>query len=113
MSAAAMTLYKFTGGQGQPWCLNKPSSRPPPTLRHALSEIQLLLGRDERAAAEHVASLVDAEAVVLLDDLLLRRTDWGANPVAGSTLAPQIARLIGWEEDRIETELRRRADSYC
>lgn len=46
--------------------------------------------------AEAVARLIDEEAVVYRDDLLLRRTDWGVTPRGRAEAAAALRDLLDW-----------------
>lgn len=70
--------------------------RPVGTAPPAAEEFEALLERDESAAREEVVRRVETEAAVKLDDLLLRRTDWGADPRRGALLGGKVAALAGW-----------------
>jgi len=66
------------------------------------------LAADDPAAAEReVRRLVAHESVVHLDDLLLRRTDWGADPRRGREIAARVAGWTGWDGTRVSAELSR------
>lgn len=49
---------------------------------------------DPYAAVSHLRRLVRTESVVHLDDLLLRRTDWGRDPALAAEIARRIADLL-------------------
>lgn len=57
-------------------------------------EFQSLLQREPEAAAAYVRDLAADESVQFVDDLLLRRTDWAADPRQGSALSESVAELI-------------------
>ncbi len=54
-----------------------------------------------------LASMIDAESVLHLDDLVFRRTSIGDNPTRAKRLAPEIASLFDWNEDRRRSEVQR------
>jgi glycerol-3-phosphate dehydrogenase len=58
--------------------IERPAADPP----LAAADLLRLADRDRIAAREHVLGLVERQSVVHLDDLLLRRTDWGLQPAA-------------------------------
>ncbi|MEE9404106.1 MAG: hypothetical protein V3V20_04385, partial [Algisphaera sp.] len=65
-------------------------------------------------APTDIAQLTDAvqhlhaeEAVLHLDDLLLRRTDWGVVPADARALAPAVLTALGWDAARCKTETAR------
>ena len=75
------------------------SSRPPDPPQRPASPALLweefggLLVSDPEAARRTVDRIVEEEAVVALDDLLLRRTDWGLHPAAPPDVAAMIRGL--------------------
>jgi len=69
-------------------------SRPRPRSWLPASQFETLLAHDSSEAARHAADLVGQESVVLLDDLLLRRTDWGVLPRQGERIASRLERLL-------------------
>lgn len=83
--------------------LPRPRAGRPPEAAEFESEAE----RDPRAAALAVQRRIDAEAVVHLDDLILRRTDWGADPRRGRRIGATVARLLGWDDARARDEVRR------
>ncbi|MCH7491337.1 MAG: FAD-dependent oxidoreductase, partial [Gemmatimonadetes bacterium] len=70
--------------------------RPPPTRWYEASDFQQLIVQDARAAARYVRTVIENEAVVHLDDLMLRRTDWGMDPTVAGPLGAEVAKLMGW-----------------
>jgi glycerol-3-phosphate dehydrogenase len=84
-------------------------ARPTPAAVPSLALLEDWLGNgadaDPERAAREIRRLLDTEAVVHLDDLVLRRTDWGMDPRAGREIAARVAPLLGWEESRIRADL--------
>jgi glycerol-3-phosphate dehydrogenase len=81
--------------QGPPTPLRPPQGE---ELRHLLEEdspeLRALLGR------------IDAEeSLVRLEDLLLRRTDWGLDPGETRGLAPRLCAMLPWSAERRAEEL--------
>jgi glycerol-3-phosphate dehydrogenase len=71
---------------------SKLSNRPPsPAL--LWEDFEGILLSDREAARGIVDRLVEEEAVMCLDDLLLRRTDWGLHPAAPPDVAARIRDL--------------------
>ncbi len=68
-----------------------PGSPPAPASPPRAEAFRALLARDPAAARAVVERLTRDEAALTVDDLLLRRTDWGVVPAAGSELAARIA----------------------
>jgi glycerol-3-phosphate dehydrogenase len=87
------TLY----GAALPAYTEAGKSRPPARRPLPFEEIERLLAEDRSAATSHLLRLVRRESVVHLDDLLLRRTDWGRDLTPGSrgaALASQVRDLL-------------------
>jgi glycerol-3-phosphate dehydrogenase len=70
-----------------------PSSRPDPAVIPSPAEFRALLEADPSRARNLAAELVRTEAVLRLDDLLLRRTDWGILP--DRSLNERLADMVG------------------
>ncbi len=83
--------------------LPRPAAGQPPEA----AEFEREAERDPRATAVAVQRQIDAEAVVHVDDLILRRTDWGADPRRGLRIGATVTRLLGWDEARARAEVRR------
>jgi glycerol-3-phosphate dehydrogenase len=73
------------------------------------SEVERLLESGADAVGDQVRSLVERESVLHLDDLILRRTNWGADPRRGIEIGTRIARQTGWDESRVDREVERLA----
>jgi glycerol-3-phosphate dehydrogenase len=69
--------------------------RPVPTMVPSAAQFRTLLQQDPAAARAVAAAITRDEAAVRLDDLLLRRTDWGVLPDPGGALAEQLADVGG------------------
>jgi glycerol-3-phosphate dehydrogenase len=54
-----------------------------------------------------IRELARDEAVQHLDDLMLRRTEWGADPRNARRLGVRVAQMMGWSGGRAEEELAR------
>jgi glycerol-3-phosphate dehydrogenase len=54
-----------------------------------------------------LATMIGQESVLHLDDLVFRRTSIGDNPTRAKKLAPEIASLFDWNEDRCRSEIQR------
>ncbi len=70
----------------------RPEADPPLSL----TELTQLAEHDWSAAREHLRGLVKRQSVVRLEDLLLRRTDWGIDPGAAET-ATRLCESLGWK----------------
>jgi glycerol-3-phosphate dehydrogenase len=72
--------------------------RPAPAPRIDAPAFRELLRGDPDAALAHVARIRDEEAVLSLDDLLLRRTDWGMDPRVGTELGAALRTIADLRE---------------
>jgi len=61
---------------------------------------------------EELRQIVRQEAVVHLDDLILRRTSLGDNPVRALQMAPQLCDLFGWSTERCRREVARVREQF-
>jgi len=86
-----------------------PTCRPAPATPASLAQFEDWLSREPERAAQEVRRLVETEAVIHIDDLVLRRTDWGMDPREGRRIATGIAPLLGWDDDRLRSGLARLA----
>lgn len=59
-----------------------------------------MLEADPAAAGRVVQRMMDEEAAPHLDDVLLRRTDWAADPAGMRRLADRLGAALGWNESR-------------
>ncbi|MBD3276289.1 MAG: FAD-dependent oxidoreductase, partial [Candidatus Marinimicrobia bacterium] len=64
-------------------------------------------GHSEEEWKKNLQSIIQNESVIHLDDLILRRTTLGDNPERAIKLAPSIADLFEWDEERKEQEIHR------
>jgi len=78
-------------GAGPPAEIARPATDPP----LALDELIELAGNDWTAARDHLRGIVERQSVVQLEDLLLRRTDWGIDPARGESAA-RLCESLGW-----------------
>ena len=68
-----------------------------------------LLAGDDRVSdsAERLRELARGEAVVHLDDLVLRRLDWGEDPDTAPGIGPAVCAALGWDEPKASAEIER------
>jgi glycerol-3-phosphate dehydrogenase len=66
----------------------------PPVPELSVQEFEDLLEHEPAAAAAYVRRIAAEESILHVEDLLLRRTDWGADPRQLASLAPRVAPLI-------------------
>jgi hypothetical protein len=65
-----------------PGSLDRPPADPPPPLSHLLH----LAAREPETVRETLQGIAARQAVVRMEDLLWRRTDWGLLPEAGAAI---------------------------
>ena len=85
---ADRVLQRIYGSTSTP----DPAPRPP-SLVPLWEEFDSVLRSDPETARRTVGRIVEEEAVMCLDDLLLRRTDWGLHPAAPPDVAARIKEL--------------------
>jgi glycerol-3-phosphate dehydrogenase len=90
-------LFKHVPAPG--W-IGRPEADPP----LALDDFLNLAAHDREAARDHLRGIVERQSVVHLEDLLLRRTDWGIYPEG--TVAARLCTSLGWSAVRARPELR-------
>lgn len=78
-------------------------------LDRAGAELDWRPGADDSEWLAESAELIENEAILHLDDLMLRRTCLAEHPVRGRELAGRVAELFGWDEDRQRAEIDRLA----
>lgn len=79
--------------------VGRPAADPPLPL----DELLHLASRDREAARAHLRALVERQSVVHLEDLLLRRADWGLLPEGA--VAARLCSALGWAEARSSREM--------
>ena len=85
------------------------TGRPAPDRPTELVDAGRLLETDVASLRGLVDTLAREEAVLHLDDLLLRRMDGVLDPVAWRRFAGPAAESLGWSEARVREELERSA----
>ena len=85
---ADRVLERIYGSTSTPGPAPRPPSRVP-----LWEEFEGVLRSDPEAARLTVGRIVEEESVMCLDDLLLRRTDWGLHPAAPPDVAARIRDL--------------------
>lgn len=68
--------------------------RPPAATVPAWPEFERLAREDPGAAAEQIGRIAREEAVVAVDDLLLRRTEWGLDPEIERIARPLVESML-------------------
>jgi glycerol-3-phosphate dehydrogenase len=76
----------------------RPVPRPAADAPWSFDELVHRAEHDPDAARDHLRGLAERQAVVHLEDLLLRRTDWGILP-AHAALAERLCQTLGWAPD--------------
>jgi glycerol-3-phosphate dehydrogenase len=83
---AEQVLTRVLARRGQPLpalgATARPAADPPPPLRSLID----LAARDPEAARETLREIAERQAVVRVEDLLWRRTDWGLLPEGGAAV---------------------------
>lgn len=97
---AEKTLRRVLAGEGRPLPPPGPVPRPAAAAPPSALELAAMLEHEPAAALEAVHRVVEEEAVVHPDDLLLRRTDWGIDPRCGAALARRLAPLVASPDRR-------------
>jgi glycerol-3-phosphate dehydrogenase len=95
-SVAETTLNRLFERLPAPGWISRPEPDPP----LAIDDFLNLAARDREAARAHVRGIVERQSVVHLEDLLLRRADWGVHPEG--TVAARLCTSLGWSEARTE-----------
>ncbi|HVS64174.1 MAG TPA: FAD-dependent oxidoreductase [Thermoanaerobaculia bacterium] len=106
-AVAEATLHRIfaAGGGSLP---NADTAAPPAATSWPSRErIEALLESDQAAARTLIERMMVEEAAPHLDDVLLRRTDWAADPADAERLADRLARALGWDENRMQREVAR------
>ena len=93
-AVAERTLSLLFNDLPAPGWIDRPEPDPPLPLDDFLD----LAARDREAARVHMQGLVERQAVVHLEDLLLRRADWGIHPEGG--VAARLCTALGWGSGR-------------
>lgn len=101
-SVAERTLRKVLAARGERLPPPGPVERPAADAPLPLDELLRLASRDREAAREHLRGLVERQSVVHLEDLLLRRADWGLLPEA--PVAARLCSALGWADARCSRE---------
>lgn len=99
-AVAETTLGQLFGQLPAPGWIGRPEADPP----LALDDFLNLAARDREAARDHLRGIVERQSVVHLEDLLLRRTDWGIHPEG--TVAARLCTSLGWSAGRVRPLLR-------
>jgi glycerol-3-phosphate dehydrogenase len=91
---AERTLHKIRRWQNME--LPEPGESLPPNKIRLVTwrELQEMLERDGDRAREYLEALVARESVVCLDDLMLRRTDWGLDPADSDSRKAVVISLL-------------------
>jgi glycerol-3-phosphate dehydrogenase len=92
---AEKALRLIYGGQLRTSPAQKSAERPPTLPYLHLSEFDQLCSTNQDAATAHLQRLVDEESVIYLEDLILRRTNWGMDPKNVEVEAQRVCALMG------------------
>lgn len=99
-AVAERTLSRLFEHLPAPGWISRPEADPPLPLDDFLN----LAARDREAARVHVRGIVERQSVVHLEDLLLRRADWGVHPEG--SVAARLCTSLGWSAGRARPEPR-------
>jgi glycerol-3-phosphate dehydrogenase len=94
---AERTLRRIFAASGRDLDVRPGSERPPPALALSPDDPSSLLEHPSAEAVRAVRALVGEEAVTCVEDLVLRRTDWGADPERAAAVAAALGKLLGHE----------------
>jgi glycerol-3-phosphate dehydrogenase len=100
---AEKTLRHAFASEGRDLRVRLGSNRPMPACAIGRDDPRTLLQDADQSMAESVRQLIEEEAVVYMEDLLLRRTDWGRDPQMMEIVAKRVTGLTGWELPSRET----------
>ena len=107
---AETTLRRVLAYLGRSWSENPGRARPTAASCMPREDLIEALQTDRESVAGEARRLATEECVVRLDDLMMRRTDWAADPSSAVELGRQIAPLLGWDAERVSAETRRIAE---
>jgi glycerol-3-phosphate dehydrogenase len=89
------TLQALAAGGHLPPAVPVEVERPAADPPLSLTELTRLAEHDWNAAREHLRGIVERQSVIHLEDLLLRRTDWGIDPRTAEAAA-RLCESLGW-----------------
>lgn len=92
----------FPAAQPKPY---REFARPAPRDEHPDYTYDWMPASGDDAWRKPLARACAEEAVVHLDDLLLRRSSLGDNPARANALAPKAAELFDWDDRRTRVEI--------
>ena len=92
---AEKTLRRVFGPDGRNLRIRPGTDRPAPGCDIPHDDPTGLFRDDDAKIAPSVRRLIDDEAVVYMEDLLLRRTDWACDPEKVDILGKRVTQLIG------------------
>ena len=107
---AVKLLETVMAARGESLSPSRDAARPAVTPVPDATEIRRLLDERPADARRIVESLIRDEAALHLEDLLLRRTDWGLRPAVGHSIARSLCELLEWSDARCSSELAGLAD---
>jgi glycerol-3-phosphate dehydrogenase len=92
---AERTLRRVFGGASRDLSVRPGCERPAPAPGLFASDASALGRADAVETGRLIGRLVETEAVMCMDDLLLRRTEWGGDPELIDAVAASVTRLLG------------------
>ena len=104
---AENTLRRICASQRRDLQVYSSTDRPPGADWLELDSPPSWIDCDGPEPTAKLQRLINEEAVLHLDDLLLRRTDWGANQAELRKIGEATCDRLGWDPARREQELQR------
>jgi len=83
----------------------RPAAGPPVRSAADLVDSRKILAGDPALSAGILRALVEEESAVTMEDLLLRRTEWGLSPVQGAVVERRVREVLGWSGRGLNREL--------
>lgn len=100
--AAAESAVRFAlSGGSLDLSVRSGTDRPASGPAIALADVGEILNGEDDGVRNEIARLIDEESVVTMDDLLLRRTEWGVDPHESRAVAERVRTLLDWPEDPV------------
>ena len=93
---AERTLRRVFGPSGRDLRVLAGSERPASVAGLSADDPSVLAASPSPEVAHAVKAVVEGEAVTCMEDLLLRRTDWGTDPARAPELAARVTKLLGY-----------------
>jgi glycerol-3-phosphate dehydrogenase len=92
---AEHTLRRCYAASGRDLSVRPGTERPPPVVGPTDALPACPTGRHRDETKRLIEAIVEDEAVIYMDDLLSRRTDWGTDPATADAAAETVTELLG------------------